>query len=103
MLLYSLQLVPVILDENTNKLGFNVLGDFTKVNMEKIRTKAISGIVFEWDFSPLMLKSATEDIPVITLVSRILALFGTFYVFARWIDSFAFWINSFFKRSPKSN
>ena len=101
MLLYSLQLVPVILDEKTNKLGFNVLGDFTKVNMEKIRTKAISGIVFEWDFSPLMLKSATEDIPVITLVSRILALFGTFYVFARWIDSLAFRINSFIRRKSK--
>ena len=103
MLLYSLQLVPVILDEKTKKLGFNVLGDFTKVNMEKIRSKAISGIVFEWDFSPLMLKPSSEEVPLISLISHILALFGTFYVFARWIDSFAFWINSFFKRSPKSN
>ena len=98
MLLYSLQLVPVILNEKKKELGFHVLGDFTKINMEKIRTKAISGIVFEWDFSPLMLQPATETIPLIYLISHLLAIFGTFFIFMRWIDNMVFRINSMFSK-----
>lgn len=95
MLLYSLQLVPYTYKNGRH--GFEVLADFTKVNMDKMRTKAVSGIVFEWDFSPLQLKPQREEVPVIYLISHILGIFGTFFVFVRWIDRIAFKINNLFK------
>jgi hypothetical protein len=95
MLLYSLQLVPYTYPNG--KHGFEVLADFTKVNMERMRTKAIPGIVFEWDFSPLQLTTKTETTPTIHLVSHVLGIFGTFFVFVRWIDRISFKLNNLFR------
>ena len=88
MIIYQLQFVPVL--SKTQKIGYQILADVTKRDISLQRSKGISGIIFDWDFSPLQLSEATERKPIIYLVSHILALFGSFFVFTRWIDAFAF-------------
>ncbi|EAY09945.1 hypothetical protein TVAG_482190 [Trichomonas vaginalis G3] len=92
MLTYQVKLVPVIENE---KIGFQLLADLTKTNIDKIRSNGIPAILFEWDFSPLQLTKTTEKTPLIILISHLLGVFGSFFMFVRWFDSLVFGSNTF--------
>ena len=84
MINYDVQLVPVFSD---HKCGFEVLADLAKTNLDRNRnSKGIPAIIFDWNFSPLQLEKTTEYGSFITFLSKILALFGAFFVFIRWYD-----------------
>jgi hypothetical protein len=89
MITYSLQLVTV---REGPQVGYKIIASLIKTNLEKVRSKGITGIVFEWNFSPIGLEDSRTREPVIGLISRVLAILGCLLVFARLMDSFVFWI-----------
>ena len=95
MVVYELQFVPVV--SRSHKIGYQILADVTKRDISLQRAKGIAGIIFDWNFSPLQLSEGVERKPIIYLISHILALFGSFFVFVRWIDSFVFKIERRFQ------
>ena len=95
MIVYELQLVPVL--SKTNKIGYQILADVTKRDISLQRSKGITGIIFDWNFSPLQLTEGIERKPIIYLISHVLGIFGSFFVFVRWIDSFVFRFDRRFK------
>lgn len=95
MINYEIQLVPIV---SGSRVGYQVLADVAKTNLDNKRgnKKAISGIVFDWNFSPLQLTYVSCTKSVISLISHILGIFGTFFVFVRWIDQITYNIRSLF-------
>lgn len=91
MIVYGIKLVPVI---SGSQVGFQILADVTKTNIGKIRDRGLLAIIFEWDFTPLQLTTVVGRTPLIYLISHILGIFGSFFVFVRWIDSIIFGTNS---------
>jgi hypothetical protein len=83
MITYFVQLIPV---RKGRRLGYQAVASQAKTNLEKIRTKGIAGIVFEWNFAPVALVFTDRRRPVIELVCHVLALFGCTFVFARLAD-----------------
>ncbi|EAX88395.1 hypothetical protein TVAG_015120 [Trichomonas vaginalis G3] len=98
MLKYDLQLIPI---ESKNEIGFQILADFSKSKMEKIMSKGISGIVFDYNFSPLQLSSKAKYNPRIITISRVLGLFGSFFVLIRWLDTIVFTISGYIQKCRK--
>jgi hypothetical protein len=91
MITYSLQLVTV---REGPKVGYQIIASLVKTNLEKMRSKGVTGIVFEWNFSPIGLEYSKEREPVIGLISRILAILGCLLMLARLLDSLVFRIQN---------
>jgi hypothetical protein len=87
MITYSLQLVTV---REGPRVGYQIIASLIKTNLEKVRSQGITGIVFEWNFSPIGLEYSKSREPVIGLISRILAILGCLLMFVRMIDSLVF-------------
>ena len=87
MINYNIQLINI---NNLNKIGFYLITTLSKTNLEKIRSKGLSGIIFEWNFSPLELNNLIIKIPFINLISNLLAIFGSFFILIKWFDIFLF-------------
>jgi hypothetical protein len=83
MIRYFAQLIPV---RKGRRLGYQAVASQAKTNLEKMHTKGIAGIVFEWNFAPMALVFTGRRKPVIELVCHILAVFGCTFVFARFAD-----------------
>lgn len=83
MITYFVQLIPV---RKRYRVGYQAVASLAKTNLEKIRTKGIAGIVFEWNFAPTALVVAKERKSVIELVCHVLAVFGYAFVFVRVAD-----------------
>ena len=90
MITYNIQLIPI--DDGITD-GYQIIASLTKTNLEKIRTKGIPAIIFEWSFSPLELKMRTITKPLIHHISHIFAMFGTFFVCVRFLDHVLFKYN----------
>jgi hypothetical protein len=84
---YALQLITVHVGET---IGYQATASLIRTNLEKIRSVGITGIVFEWSFSPIGLDCSFSREPVISLVSRILAVLGCLLVFVNMLDSLVF-------------
>jgi hypothetical protein len=89
MVTYNLELVPTLTDVG---LGYQIMGSVAKSNLEKIRSKGIPGIIFQWSFSPVGMEKSQARKPLIELVAHLLAVVGCFFVFVRFLDSFIFWL-----------
>ncbi|KAH0795301.1 endoplasmic reticulum-Golgi intermediate compartment protein 3-like [Histomonas meleagridis] len=87
MITYNVQLMRVTLDRNE---GYQAIASVSKSNLEKIRSRGIPGIIFEWNFLPIGIQKKIHREPIMNSVSRLLAMFGCFFVFARAIDLLAF-------------
>ena len=87
MFTYAIQLVPVFYQHKT---GYYAISSLSKTNLDKIRDKGISAIIFEWNFSPIGLQRSHYHEPMINLISHLLALCGIFFVFVRFIDTIIF-------------
>ena len=61
-----------------------------KTNLDKIRTRGITAIIFEWNFSPIGFRRTKAHEPIINLISHLCAICGCFFVFVRFLDSFSF-------------
>lgn len=87
MTTYSIQLMAVTKD---TQVGYQAVATASKTNLEKIRTRGITAIVFQWNFSPIGVNSTTAREPVIELVCHLLAVVGCFFVFVRFFDNLVF-------------
>lgn len=87
MVKYDLNMIPMIINKT---VGFQILADVSKTKMEKVVNKGISGIVFDWQFSPLQLSEINQKNPFIFTLSRILGIFGSFFMLIRWLDRLVF-------------
>ena len=88
MINYDMQLVSVLADD---QYSYQVLADLSKTNLDRHRnSNGLPGIFFAWNFSPLQLKKVTQYGSFVTFLSKILALFGAFFVFIRWYDRFLY-------------
>ena len=92
MITYRLQLVPVT---NGTRLGYQAIPSIAKTNLEKIRTRGIPAVIFQWNFAPIGIEATRGREPVINLVCHLLAVTGCFFVCVRFIDSTAFAMKMF--------
>jgi hypothetical protein len=83
MITYFVQLIAV---RRGGRLGYQTVASLAKTNLEKMRTKGIGGVVFEWDFAPVALEASAVRPPVIELVCHMLAVFGCGFVFVKFAD-----------------
>lgn len=87
MVTYHMQLFPVM---KGGAVGYRAVASIAKTNLEKIRTRGIPAVIFQWTFAPIGIDSAQVREPVINLVCHLLAVAGCFFVVVRFIDSFVF-------------
>lgn len=92
MVTYRLQLVPVT---NGTRIGYQAIPSIAKTNLEKVRTRGIPAIVFQWNFAPIGIETRRGREPVINLLCHLLAITGCFFVGVRFIDSIAFKLKVF--------
>jgi hypothetical protein len=83
MITYFVQLVPVM---KGGEVGFQTVASMAKTNLEKIRTKGIAGIVFEWNLAPIALLMADGKVKGIEIACHVMAMFGCAFVFVRFAD-----------------
>lgn len=88
---YFVQLVPILLH---GQHTYQAITSMTKTKLEKMRTNGISGVVFQWSFSPIGFKTEKERVPVLHLLSHLLALAGIVFFFIRTADFLLFSLTS---------
>lgn len=85
---YILLLLPSIKD---NLLEFYTLADASQSDCSKVSEHdCIPGIVFVWSFSPLEAVLNEKKEPLVSLLSRVLGIFGGFSAMVRLADSLLF-------------
>lgn len=92
MITYSIQLITVT---QGSSVGYQAIATVSKTNLEKIRTRGITAVIFQWNFSPISVSSmgAMRE-PIIGLVCHLLAVIGCMFVFIRFFDNLVFMLQS---------
>jgi hypothetical protein len=93
---YVCQLINV---RRRSETGYQMSVSLLKTNLERIRSVGITGIVFEWNFSPIGLVWEDTREPIIRLITRIFAVLGCLLALANMVDRTVFGLQKCCKRS----
>lgn len=80
MIIYSVNLVPY---ESKAIQGYQALSFVSRKNIDKIRSRGIPAIIFEWQYSPIGISSEEFNHSRFDGICYMFGVFGTFFVFMK--------------------